>query len=88
MIKFIKPVNLNGAELLAELNAANVEVVGGLEGIRLENQDLFLDVNDEIAASIVVLAHNGTSIASEPTVVEKLARAGLSLDELKEALGL
>ena len=36
----------------------------------------------------IVAAHNGTVIASEPTVVQKLASVGLSIDDLKDALGL
>ena len=88
MIKFTKPVNLNGAELIQELQANGVlitewPVVDG-------NNDLWLDIakKDETKAQVVVDAHNGTMVAPEPTVAEKLASVGLNLDDLKAALGL
>jgi hypothetical protein len=88
MIKFNKPVNLNGTELLAELNAAGVliEQSPTVDG----NDNLWLEIADEdkIKAQTVVNAHNGTTVAPEPTIADKLASIGLSLDDLKDALGL
>ena len=88
MIKFNKPVNLNGTELLAELNAAGVLIeqsptVDGNDNLWLEIAD-----KDKIKAETVVNAHNGTTVAPEPTIADKLASIGLSLDDLKDALGL
>ncbi len=88
MIKFNKPVNLNGTELLAELNAAGVliEQSPTVDG----NDNLWLEIADEdkIKAQTVVNAHNGRTVAPEPTIADKLANIGLSLDDLKDALGL
>ena len=86
MIKFNKPANLNGAELLDELKAIGV-VVTGLPLID-ENGDFWLDMKDadKTKATPIVAAHNGTTIAPEPTIAEKLASVGLSIDELKAAL--
>lgn len=88
MIKFNKPANLNGSELIAELNAAGVKITEApeLDG----NGDLWLDIasKDQAKAEPVVAAHNGTTVASEPTVEQKLASVGLNLDDLKAALGL
>lgn len=88
MIKFNKPANLNGTELLEELNAAGVAIDQSptVDG----NGDLWLEINakDETKAQAVVNAHNGTMIAPEPTIADKLANAGLSIDDLKAALGL
>jgi hypothetical protein len=88
MIKFNKPVNLNGTELLAELNAAGVliEQSPTVDG----NDNLWLEIADEdkIKAQTVVNAHNGTTVAPEPTIADKLASIGLSIDDLKGALGL
>jgi hypothetical protein len=88
MIKFNKPVNLNGTELLAELNAAGVliEQSPTVDG----NDNLWLEIADEdkIKAQTVVNAHNGTTVAPELTIADKLASIGLSLDDLKDALGL
>jgi hypothetical protein len=88
MIKFKKPVNLNGAELIAELKSASVEISNSpeIDG----NGDFWLDIatKDEAKAKSVVEAHNGTTTAPEPTVADKLANAGLTVEDLKAALGL
>ena len=88
MIKYNKPANLNGTELLAELNAAGVTIeqsttVDGNDNLWLEIAD-----KDKIKAQTVVDAHNGTTVAPEPTIADKLASLGLSVDDLKIALGL
>lgn len=88
MIQFTKPVNLNGAELVEELKAAGVQVS---DFPTVDGSDiLWLDIQskDEAKASSVVEAHNGTIVAPELTVVEKLASVGLSVNDLKAALGL
>lgn len=86
MIKFIKPTNLNGAELLDELNAAGVSISEPpfVDG----NGDLYLEISDSDAkkAETVVLSHNGNTAIPEPTIADKLASVGLSLEELKAAL--
>jgi len=88
MIQFTKPTNLNGAELLAELNAGGVAITQSpeLDGSGV----LWLDIaeTDEVKATAIVAAHNGTTIAPEPTIADKLASVGLSVTDLKTALGL
>lgn len=88
MIKFNKPKNLNGTELLDELKKAGVTVTdlpmdNGKNGFWLNISEA-----DEAKAAAVVAAHNGTTVAPEPTVQQKLASVGLSVDDLKTALGL
>jgi hypothetical protein len=87
MIQFTKPTNLNGAELLAELNSGGVAITQSpeLDGSGV----LWLDIAeaDEAKAKPIVAAHNGTIIAPEPTIADKLASVGLSIEELKAALG-
>jgi hypothetical protein len=87
MIQFNKPQNLNGAELLDELKATGVSV----QGLPLidENGNFWLDINpeDESKSAPIVAAHNGTTVAPEPTIADKLASVGLSIEELKTALG-
>ena len=91
MIKFDKPANLNGAELLDELAAVGI-ILDKFEQAPLidGNGDFWLDVKsaDKTKAAGVVAAHNGTTIAPEPSIEDKLASVGLTLPDLKAALGL
>lgn len=88
MIQFNKPTNLNGEELRAELNAGGV-VINEPPLIDAEN-NLWLEIAeaDKAKATPIVAAHNGTIIAPEPTIADKLASVGLSVADLKTALGL
>jgi hypothetical protein len=91
MIKFIQPANLNGTELRQELNAAGVVIADKPSAVKSDNEgNLWLDIasKDEAKAKTVVEAHNGTTIAPEPTVADKLANAGLTVEDLRAALGL
>lgn len=88
MIQFTRPINLNGGELLTELNAAGVAITESpvLDGSGV----LWLDITDadKAKATSIVAAHNGTTVAPEPTIADKLASVGLSVTDLKEVLGL
>ena len=88
MISFTKPHNLNGAELMDELNAAGITITEP----PLSNNDglIWLDIleTDKAKATPIVAAHNGTMIAPELTIADKLASVGLSVTDLKTALGL
>lgn len=91
MEKFDKPINLNGAELRAELNAGGVTIGNELDAVALdEDQKLLLKIakKDVEKANAIVAVHNGTIVAPEPTINQKLASVGLSIDDLKSALGL
>jgi ABC-type Zn uptake system ZnuABC Zn-binding protein ZnuA len=85
MKTFNRPMNFNGAELKKEL--ADVGIV--VDFIRDNGIDTisFTTTNESKAAEIVA-AHNGNTVANEPTIEEKLASVGLSLPDLKTALGL
>jgi hypothetical protein len=85
MAIFTKPENLNGAELKQELAAIGIVV----ESIK-DNLDgtISFNTDNEKLAKPIVDAHNGTVIPTEPTITEKLASVGLSIDDLKVALGL
>jgi len=88
MIKFDKPININGDELLTELNNGGVKISEPpfLDG----DGNFWLDIatKDEAKAKPIVAAHNGTTVAPDPTVAQKLASVGLSVEDLKFALGL
>jgi methylmalonyl-CoA mutase cobalamin-binding subunit len=87
MITFKKPANLNGAELLNELKSAGVDVVNLPVDDAQGNLLLDIKIADEAKAAAVVSAHDGTTMASEQTIANKLASIGLSIEELKAALG-
>lgn len=84
MTTYTKPTNLNGAELMTELAAAGI-VISRVQ----DNGDntITLETTDKKAESIIA-THNGTTIAPEPTINEKLQSVGLNLDDLKSALGI
>lgn len=87
MIEFTKPKNLNGSELLAELKAAGIEA----SNPTLDENDAFkleIDSKDAEKAKSIIAAHNGTVVAAEPTIEEKLTWVGLSINDLKAALGI
>ena len=91
MINFDKPTNLNGSELLAELAAVGIILDDKTQAPVIDgNGDFWLDIKkaDEAKAAAVVAAHNGTTIAPEPTIEDKLASVGLNLVDLKSALGI
>lgn len=91
MIKFKKPENLNGKELLTELAAVGIVLIPIEQAPVVDsNNDMWLDIKpeDEAKAAAVVAAHNGTIVAPEPTIQDKLASVGLNLNDLKAALGL
>jgi hypothetical protein len=85
MIQFNLPNKLNGAQLLDELKAAGVAIT---EYATIENGSLFLDIEakDEAKAKAVVDSHIG--VDKEPTLNDKLSSVGLSVADLKAALGL
>jgi hypothetical protein len=89
VIKFNKPENLNGTELLAELNAGKVNITKppSVDG----NNDLWLDIADKDAASAadIVAAHNGTTVAPDKTAARQaiLDRLGITADEAALLLG-
>lgn len=88
MIQFEKPTNLNGSELLDELKAVGITIESA--PFIDANGNLWLDIkaDDESKAAPIVAVHNGTTVAPEPTAADKLAAAGLTVEELKEVLGL
>jgi hypothetical protein len=82
---FTKPENLNGTQLIAELSAVGLSV----DRVTVEaSGELFLDVpaKDKAKAEAIIAVHNGSTVAPEPSISEKLASVGLSIEELKAAL--
>ena len=87
MIKFNKPKNLNGLELIKELLEAGIKIDNNTSPYIDGLGDFYLDIIEgdiDIAAQIVE-AHNGTTAkpdyaAQKAALLEKL---GITLDEAK-----
>jgi hypothetical protein len=91
MIQFDKPKNLNGAELLQELITAGINISEDKSSMLDDGEgNLLLDISDadKSAAAAIVKNHNGTMIAPEQSLDDKLAIVGLTIADLKTALGL
>lgn len=88
MIQFETPQNLNGEQLINELIASGVTITEPplVDG----NRNLWLEIKatDKTKAQAVVAAHEGIDTVKVLTIEQKLATVGLSLDDLKAALGL
>jgi len=91
MIKFDKPQNLNGSELIDELKAVGIIINAETSPFIDGNGNFWLDISkaDKAKAEPIVAAHNGTT-----TVLEILAqrqaildRLGLSQEEANILLG-
>jgi hypothetical protein len=78
-LTFSIPTQLNGEQLCKELNAEMVYI----------NGDLLYIVGDltQAQAAAGIAAHKPIPIP-EPTIADKLASVGLSVADLKTALGL
>ena len=89
MIQFTKPTNLNGAELLQELNDANITVNGKpfLDG----NGEFWLDISetDKAKAEPIVTAHNGTDQSEAKATARQalLTKLGITAEEAQLLLG-
>jgi hypothetical protein len=85
MIQFTKPTNLNGTELLDELNSVGVSVTG-LPVID-DNGNFWLNIaeSDVTAATSIVAAHNGTTIAPDNSAAKAalLEKLGITEEEAK-----
>ena len=89
MIKFDKPLNLNGTELLTELNGAGVKIT---ESPLIDGNGQFwliIDSKDKDKATAIVKNHNGTTITLDKTAARAalLEKLGITADEAKLLLG-
>jgi hypothetical protein len=85
MAIFQRPTNLNGAELKAEFASNGISITQLND---LLDETIRVETDDEIEAAKIIAAHNGTTVAPEPSIEDKLASIGLSLSDLKTALGI
>lgn len=89
MIAFTKPEKLNGLELRDQLNAAGVSIGYDIDAVQVDglgNLLLDIDLDQANMAESIVEAHVGSVIPQEPTLEEKLATLGISVDDLRSLL--
>jgi hypothetical protein len=84
------PKNLNGEQLKQELRANGVSISDDIDAVQIIDGELVLKIanKDNFKAETVIAAHNGKIIGDSLSINEKLALVGLSIDDLKSALGL
>jgi hypothetical protein len=89
MIKFTRPTNLNGVELLAELNAAGIEITEPPFDDAQGNLYLSIADADMNQAALVIAAHDGTIIAPDNSAKKAalLAKLGITSEEAALLLG-
>ena len=91
MIKFNTPKSLDGRQLVDELRLSGVAIKDARNGtvVMDGSGELWLDIDakDTAKAQQVLDAHTPKP-RPEPTIEDKLASVGLSLTDLKSALGL
>ena len=91
MIQFNIPENLNGKELVEELEAAGVDVIPDEKNIKAPvikgDGTFWLNINleDESKASPIVAAHNGTTIAPDNSAAKAalLEKLGITEEEAR-----
>jgi hypothetical protein len=89
MISFDLPINFNGAQFCQELENAGIVVDNKADMWATSEGVLWLNIDTKYTqkAQDVLNAHTPQP-KPEPTIAEKLASVGLSIDDLKTALGL
>jgi hypothetical protein len=82
MIEFQKPTNLNGKELLEELDSAGV-IVNGRPEVELEILRLDITATDKAKAEKVIAQHNGTTTDVDRSAEKAalLERLGITAEE-------
>jgi hypothetical protein len=88
MIKFNLPKDLNAEQLVNEIASKGIAIDESVLPLVDGNQDFWLPVNeiDRTAVAKVIADHKPVFI--QPTIQDRLAAAGISIDDLKAALGL
>jgi hypothetical protein len=89
MIQFTKPAQLNGSQLRDELRAAGVKITDDNQAVSTDGeQNLWLEIADADKTKAQEVVANHVGIDKEATFEDKLSSVGLSLTDLKAALGL
>lgn len=89
-MKFDLPSKFNGTRLRNELSLIGIDLPLNNDAISIAENNLFIDIDDKDYDKVIEVLknHNGNDIVIETTIEQKLASVGLSIDDLKSALGL
>jgi peptide deformylase len=92
MIRIQLDKEFNGNQLIQEMRNAGIELYENLIGISAvmieANRDIMIPTTEEYSQLAQQIADSHSPVFIQPTIQDKLAAAGLSVDELKTALGL
>jgi len=92
MIKITINEGFNGKQLIKEMTDAGVVLYDNLTGVSAveieANGEVFVPTTEEYSSLAQQVASNHIPVFQQDTVLDKLAAAGLTIEELKEALGL
>ena len=88
-MEFTLPKKFNGETLRNELKAEDIILPEDKKAITVSGEILILDIDQKDATKVenILANHNGDDIFIEQTVADKLASVGLSIEDLKAALG-
>lgn len=90
MIKFDKPIEINGKQLRQELRDAGINISDEIGAVAIDGDGNFwvdVDEKNKSKAQEIISLHVPKK---EPidSVIEKLESVGLNIEDLKSALGL
>jgi flavin reductase (DIM6/NTAB) family NADH-FMN oxidoreductase RutF len=89
MISFDKPLNFEGTQFCDELEAAGVAINRDTSPLIDGNGVFWLDIaSKDTQKAQDVLNNHIPKPKPEPSIAEKLASVGLTIDDLKSALGI
>jgi hypothetical protein len=89
-MRFDLPKKFNGTTLRNELAEHQIYLAAEKSAITISENNLFLEIDEKDSDKVIEVLknHNGNDIVIETTIEQKLASVGLSIADLKSALGL
>ena len=88
MTKFDLPNSFNGEQLVNEIEAKGISIDRSVLPLVDGNKQLWLSVAESDYDAVLSVIDKHKPVFYEPTITDKLAAAGISLDDLKVALGI
>jgi hypothetical protein len=88
MVKFDLPKELNAVQLVKEIAAKGISIDESTKPLIDGDGDFWLPVSESDKAAVAKIIGDHKPVFTEPSIQDKLALVGLSIDDLKAALGL